>query len=82
MTQAEYCRILFVDCGFSPSQQRDFLGLRYNRKYLDELTVGELSELIDDLKERKPVPAKRDEELDEQEEMTAKERLNERRNRR
>lgn len=76
MTQVEYVDILFIDCGFTPSQKRDFLGLRFNgRRYADELTPAELHKLIGDLKERKVVPVPEVEEIDSDVDLTARDRF-------
>jgi hypothetical protein len=77
MTQDEYIAILFDDCGFNGAQRRDFLGSRYDgRRYADQLTAAEKHGLIEDLKERKPIPpaAEKEDDNDEDAERTAKER--------
>jgi hypothetical protein len=74
MTQEDYISILFIDCGFTGPQRRDFLGQRFHgRRHADELTTQEKSHLIEDLKARKctPVP---DEEEDLDVDKTAKQR--------
>ena len=74
MTQDEYLAILFDDNGFTSAQRRDFLGLRFGRRYVDELTASEKHALIEDLKARKVQPLPEDKE-DEDAELTAKERF-------
>jgi hypothetical protein len=75
MTQDEFLDILFIDCGFTPAQKRDFLGLRFSgRRYADELSVAEKSRLIDDLMERKVAPLKEEPDEDSDADLTAKQR--------
>ena len=81
MDQTEYLEILFNDCGFSPSQWRDFLGLRYGgRRHFDELSTSEKHQLIGEMKERRPTPppCDDDEDSDPDADMTAKERIKKR----
>lgn len=48
----DYLQILFNDCGFNREQRNDFISRRAGRHllFLDELTIDEAHESIDELK--------------------------------
>jgi hypothetical protein len=54
VTQEEYISILFDDCGFNAAQRKDYLLTRFKRPFADELNWREKSQVIEDLKARKP----------------------------
>ncbi len=47
--QVKFLGVLFQDCGFTLPQKRDYLMLRYKKRYTDELTVRQASVLIGEL---------------------------------
>lgn len=53
ISQKDYAEILFNDLGFSPEQRRIWLRDQYGTMWLDELQPGQLSKVIEELKERK-----------------------------
>jgi hypothetical protein len=54
MSQEEYIAILFNDLGYITSaRRRDWLRLRYNKSYADELTTAQKSKVIEELKGEK-----------------------------
>lgn len=53
ISQQQYAEILFNDLGFSISQRRQWLRDYYDADYLDELQPGQVSKIIEELKERK-----------------------------
>ena len=53
MTQVEYLAILFDDCGYSATQRRGWLDLRFGAQFTDELTRWQCSQAIAMLKDEK-----------------------------
>lgn len=64
--QIDFLEILFGDLGFNRAQRNDYLSEDLGRevKFLDDLSVGEASKLIEDLKERKEDAREKDYEDD------------------
>lgn len=54
MTQTEYLLILFNDAGFSIAQRKAMIKADFGKESLDELTNGQRSVLISQLKNQKP----------------------------
>lgn len=53
LKQREYLDILLNDCGFIGPYRRDMIKVRFNVNFTDELTQGQASQLITELKEIK-----------------------------
>lgn len=54
MTQDEYIAILFQDCGYDTvSQRKGWLQKRFEKSFVDELTLNEKSIAITTLKDEK-----------------------------
>jgi hypothetical protein len=53
--QIDFLEILFGDLQFNRAQRNDYLSERLERevKFLDDLSIGEASKLIEELKEQK-----------------------------
>lgn len=51
--QLDYIAILFLDCGFTLAQRKDFLKLRFEIEKSDELNKDQASKVISELKELK-----------------------------
>jgi len=63
--QAGYLTILFLDCGFTLAQRKDFLKLRFNKEFLDDLTKDQASKAIGELKDLKETQRSNDSLVDE-----------------
>ena len=51
--QQNYLVILFLDCGFTLAQRKDFLKLRFKKEEIDTLSKDQASRAIGELKDLK-----------------------------